>query len=172
MASARWPTVTCPKTQRPETLSRSPASNYFARRDGGGLGSAALPWCPAWAGAGPTIPPPSAALRGALLGGDALHRLLLRRGLRLGLHCCLSHLSALSLSLSFESFRTNRTLNKFAGLVDSEGGFGAGIFLLSNRRVAASPQFLCFRKCLRREMQRAILLARANLCVKRYRARA
>jgi hypothetical protein len=65
-----------------------------------GMRSAALPWCPTGAGAGPTIPDCSATLGGALLGNRTLHRLLLCLRLRFGLHRCLGHVYALSFSLS------------------------------------------------------------------------
>src|ERR1700704_2197551 len=94
----------------PTTLSRAGRRQKFGgrRRDRdlrprkpiekliGGMRSAALPWCPSWAGAGPTIPDCLATLGGALLGNRrTLHRLLLC--LRFGLHRCLGHVYALSL---------------------------------------------------------------------------
>ena len=96
------PCATC----RSKALKRLEAGDAIAISDleteglSSGMRSAALPWCPALAGAGPTISARSAPLGGALL-GRLLHRLLLGLRLRLHLHSCLSHcLFLFSFSLS------------------------------------------------------------------------
>src|SRR5262245_31763342 len=107
----------------------------------GGTRSAALPWCPALAGAGPPFPSRSAPLGGALL-GRLLHRLLLGLRLRLHLHCCLSH-GLLSLSLSRVRISSNiGTLRNFFPFVDSKYACEYDFIELLSCGVAASPQFL------------------------------
>ena len=99
------------KCLRPETLVA--ISDLETEDLSRGMRSAALPWCPALAGAGPTIPARSAPLGGALLRGRFLHRLLLC----LRLHRCLGHgLFLLSFSLSCSNQLELENLEQFQAI--------------------------------------------------------
>jgi hypothetical protein len=106
-----------------------------------GARSAALLWCPAGAGAGPTIP-------------IAQRRFMVRRFLAtarfIGFFFAFALVFTAALAISMPSLflshvrisSNSRTLNKFRRLVDREESFKSRIYEFSNDPVAANPQFL------------------------------